>query len=228
MKIVDAGYTILTDISDGGLKELQHIERIGRICYKSEDKILEDGSSAQKFVRGLIKRGHEAMLEHSTLSVLFTVDRGVTHELVRHRLMSFAQESTRYCNYANGKFGGEVTFVRPPFFNADSVEFARWETTCTWAEKVYMELLERGASPQEARTILPNSTKADIVLTGNYREWRHFLWLRAADLTGPAHPQMHEVTQPLLTELHNRIPVVFDDIYAVMQFNLNPPLMPAN
>lgn len=216
MKIIDASYTILSDISEGGIKELQHIEKIGRLCYKSEDKITDDGSSAIQFVRGLVKRQHEAMLEHSSLSVQFTVDRGVTHELVRHRIMSFAQESTRYCNYANGKFGNEITVIRPMFWKEDSVEMGNWEASCLAAERTYIGLVESGVAPQEARTVLPTCVKADIVLTGNYREWRHFFWLRAADSTGAAHPQMHEVAQPLLAELHNRIPVVFDDVYDAM------------
>ena len=105
MKTLKAGYEILTPISENGLAELQHIERIGRVCYKSEGKITQDGESAKKFVKMLIDRGHEAMLEHSTLSVKFTVDRGVSHEIVRHRIASFAQESTRYVNYSLDKFG---------------------------------------------------------------------------------------------------------------------------
>lgn len=213
MKIIDASYQILSDISEGGIKELQHIEKIGRICYKSEGAITPDGESAKKFVKMLIKRQHEAMLEHSSLSVLFTVDRGVTHELVRHRIMSFAQESTRYCNYSNGKFGNEITVVKPIFWNSTSTAYANWEESILHAEQAYMQLLADGAQPQMARSVLPNSTKADIVLTGNYREWRHFLWLRAADKTGSAHPQMKEVTVPLLDELHHRIPIVFDDIW---------------
>lgn len=223
MNIIKAGYEILSDISDGGIKELQHIERIGRICYKSEDKITDDGESAKKFVAGLVKRGHEAMLEHSSLSVLFHVDRGVTHELVRHRIMSFAQESTRYCNYSGDKFGNEITVVKPSFWpDGDKIsEYMDWEQQMRMAEETYFKLLEKGASPQEARSVLPNSTKSDIVLTGNYREWRHFFWLRAADVTGPAHPQMHEVAQPLLDEVHSRIPIVFDDVWAQMHDNLN-------
>ena len=223
MNVIKAGYEILSDISVGGIKELQHIERIGRICYKSEDKITDDGESAKKFVAGLIKRGHEAMLEHSSLSVLFHVDRGVTHELVRHRIMSFAQESTRYCNYSGDKFGNEITVVKPPFWpDGDKIsEYMDWEQQMRTAEETYFKLLEKGASPQEARSVLPNSTKSDIVLTGNYREWRHFFWLRAADITGPAHPQMHEVAQPLLDEVHSRIPIVFDDVWTQMHNNLN-------
>lgn len=227
MNVIKAGYEILSDISVGGIKELQHIERIGRICYKSEDKITDDGESAKKFVAGLIKRGHQAMLEHSSLSVLFHVDRGVTHELVRHRIMSFAQESTRYCNYSGDKFGNEITVILPCFFDtgmgtaSNSLVYDEWKHSCECAERAYFKLLEYGAQPQQARSVLPTSTKSDIVLTGNYREWRHFFWLRAADVTGPAHPQMHEVTQPLLDEVHNRIPVVFDDVWTQMHDNLN-------
>lgn len=214
MKIVNAGYEILSEISDGGIKELQLIERIGRTCYKSEDKITPDGESAKRFVKMLLKKQHEAMLEHSSLSVLFTVDRGVTHEMVRHRIMSFAQESTRYCNYDSGKFGGEITVIRPFFWDEHSVAYDRWRRACLAAEDSYIKLIRSGMQPQEARSVLPTSTKASIVMTGNYREWRHFLWLRAADATGPAHPQMKEVTVPLLEELHQRIPVVFDDIWS--------------
>ena len=120
MRIIQPSYEILTEISEGGIKELQLIEKIGRVCYKSEDKITEDGESAKKFVQMLIGRGHEAMIEHSTLSVKFTVDRGVSHELVRHRIASFAQESTRYCNYSKDKFDNGITFIKPFFFEEDT------------------------------------------------------------------------------------------------------------
>lgn len=113
MKIIKAGYEILTPISENGIKELRHIEMIGRTCYKSEDKITKDGESARKFVKMIIDRGHEAMIEHSSLSVKFVVDRGVSHELVRHRIASFAQESTRYCNYSKDKFDNGLTFIKP-------------------------------------------------------------------------------------------------------------------
>lgn len=213
MKIVNAGYKILTEISEGGIKELQHIEKIGRVCYKSEGMITEDGYSAKKFVRKLIDNGHEAMLEHSSLSVLFTVDRGVTHELVRHRIMSFAQESTRYCNYSGNKFGNEITVIKPCFFEEGSDVYASWESACKYNERVYMEMVEvLGVPAQQARSVLPTSTKADITLTGNYREWRHFFKLRALGTTGRPHPQMLEVTVPLLEEVQRRIPVVFDDL----------------
>ena len=109
MNIIESSYEILTQID--GLKELQQIERIGRVCYKSEGAITEDGESAKKFVSMLIKRGHEAMIEHSGLSVKFIVDRGVSHELVRHRIASFAHESTRYVNYSLEKFGNEINVI---------------------------------------------------------------------------------------------------------------------
>ena len=210
MKVIEAGYKILTEISKGGIKELQHIEKIGRVCYKSEDVILQDGSSAKVFVAGLIKRQHEAMLEHSSLSVKFTVDRGVSHELVRHRIMSFAQESTRYCNYSKGKFGSEIVVIQPLDMTSDEYEI--WRMAMINAENCYMQLIERGLPAQMARSVLPNSLKTEITLTGNYREWRHFFRLRACDATGPAHPQMKEVTIPLLRELKEKLPIIFDDL----------------
>lgn len=209
MKIIKPTYEILTRISDGGIEELQHIEKIGRVCYKSEDRITDDGESAKKFVKMLIDKGHEAMLEHSSLSVKFIVDRGVSHELVRHRIASFAQESTRFCNYSKDKFGNEITVIKPCFWEENTRFYDCWKTACEQAEKYYFELLNGGATPQEARTVLPNSLKTEITITANYREWRNFFKLRTAQA---AHPQMREVTVPLLNELKTLIPVIFDDI----------------
>jgi len=208
MKIINAGYEILTPIRGD---ELQLIEKAGRTCYKSEDKITDE--SAKNFVASLIKRNHEAMLEHSFLSIRFICDRGVSHELVRHRLASFAQESTRYCNYSQDKFGNELTFIKPLFWDKDSFEYSRWENVCKMAEDEYCRLMSQPwCTPQEARSILPNSIKTEVVMSTNYREWRHFFKLRAARATGPAHPQMEEITRPLLEELKTLIPIVFDDI----------------
>lgn len=220
MKVIKPGYEILTDITGN---ELKLIELAGRTCYKSEDKITDD--SAKKFVSNIIKRGHEAMLEHSILSVKFICDRGVSHELVRHRLASFAQESTRYCNYGKNKFGNELTFIEPFFFcrkgtrDNDAIDniykgalYNIWLDVCEFTEKSYLKMLELDATPQEARSVLPNSIKTEVVVTMNYREWRHFFKLRAARATGPAHPQMEEITRPLLEEVKKLIPVVFDDI----------------
>ena len=213
MKVVNAGYEILSDISAGGIKELQMIEKAGRICYKSEGKITPDGESAKKFVKKLIKSGHDAMLEHSSLSVMFRVDRGITHELVRHRIMSFAQESTRYCNYSNDKFGNSITVIKPCWLDDESSQdYIDWKQSMILAEIEYFKLISQGWSPQKARSVLPTSLKSDIVLTGNYREWRHFFKLRACSTYGVPHPQMLEVTVPLLYELSERIPVVFDDL----------------
>lgn len=207
MKIIKPGYEILTEF-DG--HELERIEKIARTCYKSEDKITED--SAEIFVAGLIKRGHEAMLEHDIISVKFICDRGVSHELVRHRLASFGQESTRYCNYSKEKFGGELTFIRPYFFGDEGEEYQIWANAMHDDEMAYLCLIDMGRTPQEARSVLPNSIKTEVVMTANYREWRHFFNLRACRATGPAHPQMEEITIPLLLELNDRIPVIFKDL----------------
>ena len=215
MKIIKPTYEILTPVSEGGIKELQHIEKIGRVCYKSEDKITEDGESAKKFVKMLINRGHEAMLEHSCLSVKFIVDRGISHEIVRHRIASFAQESTRYCNYSKDKFGNEITVILPEYFDtgmgtsSNSIVYNDWKIACENSEKKYFALLKNGATPQEARSVLPNSLKTEIVMTANYREWRNFFKLRTPQ---SAHPQMREIAVPLLNELKTLIPVIFDDI----------------
>ena len=209
MKIIEPSYEILTEISKGGIKELQHIEKIARVCYKSESLITEDGESAKKMIKMLIGRDHTAMIEHSSLSVKFIVDRGVSHELVRHRIASFAQESTRYCNYSKDKFDNGITFIKPFFFDESSEQFDLWKRAMDQAEYCYMHLLEKGATPQEARSVLPNSTKTEITITANYREWRNFFKLRT---TKAAHPQMREVAVSLLTELKEKLPIIFDDI----------------
>lgn len=140
-------------------------------------------------------------LIHETLSVKFTVDRGVTHELVRMRDCSFAQESTRYCNYSKGKFGNEITVIKPCFWNEDTEVFNEWKMGCEESEKSYFILLNEGATPQEARDVLPTSVKADIIMTTNIREWVHILELRALGTTGKPHPQMEEIMIPLAKEL---------------------------
>lgn len=205
MKIIKAGYEILSEIN--GDKMLQSIEKAARTCYKSEDLITED--SAKKLVANLLSRGHEAMIEHENFSVKFICDRGVSHEIVRHRVASYAQESTRYVNYSKGKFGNEITVVEPCFWGSDSIKYSLWEDACAYAERTYLRLIEEESSPQEARSVLPNSLKTEIVMTANLREWRHFFKLRTAKV---AHPQMREITIPLLKELQNRIPLIFDDI----------------
>lgn len=206
MNIIKASYKI-EDPKIDGMEIIKQIERIGRTCYKSEDKITDD--SAVKFVSNIIKRGHEAMIEHNSISVRFICDRGISHELVRHRIASFAQESSRYCNYSKEKFGSELTFIKPLFWDESDERFLLWQEAMFHAEKMYLMLLDNGATAQEARTVLPNSLKTEIVMTANLREWRSFFKLRIAK---GAHPQMRELTVPLLEEFKGLIPIIFDDI----------------
>lgn len=138
---------------------------------------------------------------HERLTVIFTTDRGVTHELVRMRKASFGQESTRYCNYAAGKFGSEISVLSPYFWESEPELYNIWQEACEAANKYYNKLIELGAKPEMARTILPHSTKADIGVTANLTEWRHIFELRACDSTGPAHPQIKEIMVPLLESL---------------------------
>ena len=205
MRVIKAGFHILSPVD--GQKILKSIEEAGRVCYKSEEKITED--SAEKFVAGILKRGHEAVLEHEAIRVKFIVDRGVSHEIVRHRLAAYCQESTRYCNYSKGKFGEEITVIEPCFWDKDSDLMKDWRSAMRMAENHYLGLLHQGASPQEARSVLPNSLKTEVVMTANLCEWRHFFKLRTAPA---AHPQMREVAIALLKEFQKLVPVVFDDI----------------
>ncbi len=186
---------------------LRVIERAGRTCYKSEYKIKDD--SAPSFIRRIIKSGHESVIEHSICSVKFICDRGVSHELVRHRLAAYSQESTRYANYSMDRFGSEITVIKPLFFKEDSKQYRRWVRAMEDAEKAYMDLLDMGAKPEEARSVLPNSLKTEVIMTANFREWRHVLKLRTSRR---AHPQIREIMLPLLQELKEKVPVVFEDI----------------
>ena len=151
-------------------------------------------------------------LTHCDVTVRFVVDRGVTHEIVRHRPASFAQESTRYCNYAKDKFGGEITFIIPDFFQYGSPEWSLWKTSMTYAECTYMEMMKRGVTPEKARSVLPNSLKTELIMTANCAEWKHFFGLRACNNTGKAHPQMLEVSRPLLDDFKKTISLVFDGL----------------
>ena len=205
MKIIKPSYKILTPID--GKQILKNIELIGRISHKSENRITE--TSAAPFVKKLIELGDESVLEHESITVKFVCDRGVSHELVRHRVAAYTQESTRYCNYSEDGFGNEITVAIPLFFKQDTPEFYDWGSACEDAEDAYFRLLKDGAKPEEARSILPNSLKTEIVVTANIREWRHILSLRA---DRRAHPQIRELMIPLLYELTEKVPIVFDDI----------------
>jgi len=205
------------DIGDLGSKSLNLIEKAGRVCYKSEDRISID--SSKKFVQRLTNMGHESVIEHSAMTIKFIVDRGVSHELVRHRLCAFSQESTRYCNYKGG-----VTFIIPSWVDIEPGEYDNdmftpfnqrgpayvWLIQMLEAENSYIELLNYGWSPQQARSVLPNSLKTEIVVTANFREWKHIFNLRCAKA---AHPQMREVMIPLWKKIQSIIPIIFDDCY---------------
>ena len=205
MKIIEPSFQFFEPLD--GAQMLKRLERAGRVCYKSEDKITQD--SAETFLANIIKRGHESVLEHEKITVSLICDRGVTHELVRHRIASYSQESTRYCNYMGEKFGRELTFIKPCFWAEDDPKYAVWKEQMAQHEETYQRLLEAGASPQEARSILPNSLKTEIVVTMNLREWRHFFRLRTAPA---AHPQMREAADMLLAAFQAELPVIFDDL----------------
>ncbi len=206
MKIINADVEFITPIDGSAI--LKRIEECGRVCYKSEDKITDE--SAPKVGGNILKRGHEAVLEHCSFTVKFTCDRGVSHEIVRHRVASYCQESTRYCNYTKAGFGQEITVIKPCFWEDGSVQMLRWEKAMKSAEDTYMAMIDGGASPQEARSVLPNSLKTEVIMTANIREWRHFLKLRCSSA---AHPQMREVALKLLSMAHQEIPILFDDLW---------------
>jgi thymidylate synthase (FAD) len=205
MRIISS-YFIIESLIDGS-ELLQRIEKAGRTAYKSEDITTAD--SAEKFVKNLITRGHLSVIEHESVTVRIICDRGVSHEIVRHRLASYTQESTRYCNYASGKFDNEITVIKPCFWNEGDEKYHIWKQSVEQSELSYNKLIASGASPQEARSVLPNSLKTEIVITMNLREWRHFFTLRTEKA---AHPQMREITIPLLKSFQKRIPIIFDDI----------------
>ncbi|MDE6182663.1 MAG: FAD-dependent thymidylate synthase, partial [Eubacteriales bacterium] len=191
MNIIKPYYVIEQELNED--KILKAIERAGRTCYKSEENISED--SAKRFVSSIIKRGHESVIEHEKITIRIICDRGVSHEIVRHRIASYSQESTRYCNYCNEKFGKEITFIEPCFFNSENEKDKKnkeiWLKAMQQIEDNYNALIEGGAKPEEARSILPNSLKTEIVVTMNLRAWRHFFKLRTDKA---AHPQIREIS----------------------------------
>lgn len=202
-------------VSNNDYKEmLIKLEKIGRVCYKSEDYIKE--GSAEKFLKGIVKRGHESVIEHESITVRVTCDRGVTHEIVRHRIASYSQESTRYCNYTNDKFSNQIScidiatgFEYDLNDENDRKKYEIWNNAMNAAEQYYFQMIEAGAKPEEARSILPNSLKTEIVMTMNLREWRHFIRLRASKR---AHPQIREITEMIRKEFAERYPVFFEDL----------------
>ena len=205
MRVVEPSVSIESSITQD--EAMMLIERAGRVCYKSEGNIAD--GSAQQFIKGILKRGHESVIEHIAITVRVICDRGVTHEIVRHRIASYSQESTRYCNYAQDKFSNEITVISPVFWEKDSVEYKIWEKGMEACEKSYFALIDAGAKPQEARTVLPNSLKTEIFMTMNFREWRHFFKLRCSSA---AHPQMRQVANMIFEQFKERYPMLVDDI----------------
>ena len=215
MKIIEPSIILEDEINEQEI--LKKIERIGRVCYKSENNIKE--GSAERFISNLINRHHESVLEHVSISVRVICDRGVSHEIVRHRLASYSQESSRYCNYSNDKFGNELTFIKPIWFKTDLLTLNNslsdnraeryWQDTMANIENDYFNLLNEGWAPEQVRSILPNSIKTEIVMTMNLREWRHFFKMRCDKA---AHPQMRQIANMILDTFKEKIPVVFNDI----------------
>lgn len=185
---------------------LKLIEVAGRTCYKSEDKITEDSNiKFSNMICNVYK--HHSVIEHASATFRFVCDRGVSHELVRHRLASFSQESTRYVNYGSDKQEGQIKVIKPNGLN-ESQDMA-WITAMQNAESMYMAMLEAGAKPQIARSVLPNSTKTEVVMTANLREWIHVFKMRTSE---QAHPQIREIMIPALEILKEKVPVIFDEI----------------
>lgn len=205
MVIVESSWEVYWPVP--GEEMLRTIEKYGRTAYKSERLI--DDDSAEKFVRMLLQRGHESVLEHMSVSARVVCDRGVSHEIVRHRIASYTQESTRYCDYSKseGEGKGQVVFVKP-VFDWDKAMWTAWTAAMERAEQAYGNMRKLGAKPQEARSVLPNSLKTEIVMTMNLREWRHFFRLRAAP---PAHPDMQRIAYGLLAEFRKHVAVIFDE-----------------
>lgn len=204
MKVIEPSFEIITPVDPEAI--MRHIELCGRVCYKSEGNVCE--GSAERLITNMLSRGHESPIEHFSISVRVITDRGVSHEWVRHRIASYSQESTRYCNYSKDKFGGEITFVRPARLIPETPEYEAWARAMENAERSYFELLSMGVTPETARSVLPNSLKTEFICTMNLREWRHFFELR----TSPAaHPDMRAVACPLQEEFRHLLPIFFGE-----------------
>ena len=205
MKIIEPSVELMRDFD--GAEIMKFIERCGRTAYQSEKNITAD--SAEKFVRNLIKREHESVLEHFSATFKIICDRGVMAEITRHRLASYTIESTRFNAYK------ELTFIEPPFWSFGSKDvnsalcYNMWADSVKKLEMIYKTMREKGATPEQARAILPNSLKTEIVMTCNLREWRTILKLRTAK---DAHPQMRQVANMILVVLKEKLPIIFEDI----------------
>ena len=230
MRLVDQSYEILTPIKSkyDRFRIYEDIVDAGRTCYKSKapndepepgidyegfgEWLEERLNKDEVFLSKRIAEGHEAMLEQVDIRVKIVTNRAIANELVRHRLASYMQESTRYCNYSQEKFGSEITFVYSPYFQIGTSGFDAFVKSCEDAEKTYFDLLNIGYSPEQARDVLPLSVKTELIMKANLREWRHILKLRAAETTGRVHPMMKQLMKPLLMDFKTALPVIFDDI----------------
>ena len=204
MKIIEPSAELLWITPDAE----KQIEKAARVCYKSEDRMTQE--SHKKFIKSLIDNEHSAMLEHACASIKFICDRGVSHELVRHRMASFAMESTRYCNYTKDKFDNEINVIKPELIEEED-HYSFWQDVCEISEEKYFILVGEhyGNRPEMARAVLPTCLKTEIIVTTNMREWRHIIKLRTSDR---AHPQMRELMNMALNILSKQCPVVFEDL----------------
>lgn len=194
------------------------IERAGRTCYKSEDREITNESAA-KFIQMVLRRGHESVLEHASATFRIICDRGVSHEIVRHRLASYSQESTRYCNYGKDRFGQGITVLEPtwsssPGTSAHTAAHAVWEAASRDAEAAYLALLAIGETPQTARSVLPTCLKTELEMTANFREWRHFIKMRLAP---DAHPDIRPIAYWIWERLYAECPPVFESFKALAE-----------
>lgn len=216
MKIIEPNVEILSNIN--GNEILKHLELCARNCYKSESNITEDTTSAIKMINKLIELDHTAMLEHFNITIKLLCDVGTYKDLTRHRHCSFAIESTRYCNYFKGKFGNEISVIKPCNMDENSGIYHTWLKAMNDMERAYMQMAEIGATPDQLRMILPHSTAASVILTANIREFRHIFNLRCAKA---AHPSVRQIMLMTLNEFHNKIPVLFDDLYEQFKFDID-------
>lgn len=214
MKIIEPSFEVLTPFGRltafTGFDMLKFIERMARISHRSEDK--QTDTSWKRFIQAVVlEHGDWSVTEHATATVIFRVDRGVTHELVRHRLFSFTQESTRFVNYGKQT---DLEFIQPARIEDGGHVYSNiptWEKAVAVSEQAYLELLRNGVRPQEARSVLPNALAATIAVTGNLRNWRHFFLMRSSRET---HPDFRRVVDPLLKTFQENIPLLYDDIEA--------------
>jgi len=207
VKIIEPSFEILTPID--GNQILKHIEKCGRTCYQSYENETEDTSSAEKMIKMLIKMGHESVLEHFLITIKAKIDVGNYKDLTRHRFASFSIESTRFCNYSKGKFGNELTVISPCNMDKSSGIYHIWLKTMNDIEKAYIDMSEMGAKPDQLRMILPHSLAAEVTMSANLREWRHFFRLRT-DVA--AHPQIRQIAGAILAEFREKLPIFFSDL----------------